>query len=434
MLQRTLILLFVACLTLTACSDTWLGESNEKKPLAGERVSVLPKKSVLNEPLTLDVNETCIPPMDANTGNSVAGSRYLSVKKPLREAWRREFGQGSTNKSRLLSRPIVASGIVYTIDTDGIVLAMSANTGDILWRAETRPDDEDEEIISGELAYDRGFLIVATGYAEVLALDARNGQVVWRKTVASPVRATPSIYDGRVYVLSADNKLDVLDLISGTILWSHEGSSDIAGVLGGSKVAVGGSVVVAPYSTGEIYALKAENGRILWAENLTALKRAEGTASISDILAWPVIDDNEIFAMSMGGTMAAINLMTGRRIWDARIGGSQTPTVAGQYLYVVTGPGFASCMARKTGKILWIRDMNKEQSGDDKSAVSWYGPELAGERLLVISEKGEVLSLSPFDGRVQGAFQIPGQVHIPPVVANRSLFVVNDDGVLFAFR
>lgn len=433
--SKVLLSLLVVVLLAACSSDSWFGD-DEEDPLEGERITVLPKSSSLDMELALDVNETCSPPPEANQGDAVVGSTYIGLKRPLREAWRHTIGEGSTNEARLMARPVVAMGVVYTIDTEANVTAFSTSEGTVLWRVSVQPEDEDIAVVSGNIAYYRGLLIVATGYSEVIALDARTGQQMWRKTVAGPVRATPSVDNNRVYILTIDNQLEVRDAMNGELIWSHQGSGDVAGMLGGSRVAVGDDVAVVPYSTGELYALKSENGRVLWAENLTAIRRKEGSANLSDIIAWPVVNDNQIFAVTVGGTMASINLVTGRRLWEAEIGGSQTPEIAGNYLYAVTNTGHAGCLSRNTGRIFWLRDLNEEaeEKDEDKPKQHWFGPVYAGERLIVVSENGEVLSMSPFDGRVQGSFMLPAPVHVAPVVGNRTLFVLDDEGTLYAFR
>src|SRR3546814_13420392 len=83
---------------------------------------------------------------------------------------------------------------------------------------------------------------------------------------------------------------------SGEKLWLHTGFSEPAGLLGGASPAVDGETVVVPYSSGEIFALRVENGRVVWSDNLTAVRRADALSSLADIRAAPVVDRGLVLA------------------------------------------------------------------------------------------------------------------------------------------
>ena len=51
-------------------------------------------------------------------------------------------------------------------------------------------------------------LYVATGYAQVLALDPADGKVIWRQNVGAPVHSAPTVADGRVFVVTVENELE----------------------------------------------------------------------------------------------------------------------------------------------------------------------------------------------------------------------------------
>src|SRR5205823_6864650 len=126
-------------------------------------------------------------------------------------------------------------------------------------------------------------LYVATGYAQVLALDPADGKVIWRQNVASPIHTPPTVADGRVFAVTVDNELNALAVADGKRLWSHNGIPETAGLLGGASPAVEGEVVVAAYSSGELFALRVENGRSIWSENLASARAANAVAGLADI-------------------------------------------------------------------------------------------------------------------------------------------------------
>ena len=77
--------------------------------------------------------------------------------------------------------------------------------------------------------------------------------------------------------------------------------------------AVDGGVVVATLSSGELVALRSDNGTMLWNENLVAVRRTEAAANLPDIAARAVIDKGRVYAVGQSGRMVMRILPLARR-------------------------------------------------------------------------------------------------------------------------
>jgi outer membrane protein assembly factor BamB len=304
----------------------------------------------------------------------------------------------------------------------------------MIWRAEIAPDSERDHTPGG-IAYEAGRVFSATGFAQVVALDAQTGEESWRSRVDAPVHAPPTVRDGRVFAISLNNTLYALDTGDGRELWTYRGLPEIASVVGGASPAVDGGVVVAPFSSGELVALRVENGRVLWADSLASLRKTDELGSISHIRASPVIDRGRVYALSYGGMMAAIDLRSGRRLWDVSIGGLERPWVAGDNVYVVTADRDLIALERDGGRIYWVTRLpSYENPNKRKGPIFWSGPILVSDRLVVTGSNGEVLTVSPYTGELLGKIEMPDDVMVPPVVANGTLYFLNKDADLLAYR
>src|SRR3546814_13054665 len=108
--------------------------------------------------------------------------------------------------------------------------------------------------------------------------------------------------------------------------WSSDVcSSDLAGtietssLLGAATPAIALDTVVAGYSSGELVAMRIENGRPVWQDTLARTGVATSVAMLSDIDASPAIDAGRVFALGQGGRMAAVELGTGQPEWAGHI-------------------------------------------------------------------------------------------------------------------
>lgn len=423
----------------SACDSWWGG--TQKQPLPGERISVLRHETTLQP--ESDATDTVIrlpapsptPDWPQNGGYANHAMHHIAAAPQLREVWSTDIGQGADDEQRLVTTPIVAGGRVFTIDAGSEVRAYDAQNGRELWATELTPDEEDDGHITGGLAYDNGRVFAGTGFAQVIALDAVTGQIVWRKGVSGPIRSAPTARGGRVFAVSLDNKLHALAQDDGRLLWNHAGSDELAMLLGGASPAVDQGVVVVPYTSGELAALKVDNGRQLWMDSLSSRRRTDATADIAHIRAHPIIDRGRVFAISNSGLMVSIDLRSGLRVWEKTIGGHQSMWVAGDYLFAITGNEELAAMERDTGRVLWVTSLPRWEDPENRDgAINWTGPLLVSDRLIVASSGGLAVAVSPYTGQILGSEEMPDGVSVPPVVAGQTVFFLADDATLAAYR
>jgi outer membrane protein assembly factor BamB len=93
------------------------------------------------------------------------------------------------------------------------------------------------------------------------------------------------------------------------------------------------------------------------------------------------------------------------------------------------------CVARSSGKIRWISKLQRYENEEKrKGPVSWQGPVLAGGRLVVANSRGEIWSVAPADGTASKSFDLKSPVSLAPIVANNTLYILDDSGRVSAFR
>ncbi len=428
-------------LLLGACSG-WFGDKPEK-PLPGERISVMTLESTLTPDPRLADLAVRLPKPYSNPDWPQAGGvpnhamHHLSAKGGLGEVWRADIGDGSNSNAQLIASPVVSQKRVFTMDTDGRVQALDAANGQVQWRVKlvAKNDGDDDEMTSGGIAFANGRIYVTTGFAEVIVLDASNGLEIWRRTLNGPMRAAPTIFKGRVFVVTIANEMHALDAQDGRSLWSHVGIAETAGLLGGASPAADGSVVITSYSSGEIVALRVGNGRVVWSDTLTALRRTDPVSTLAHIRGRPVIDRGRVIASSNSGRTVAIDLRTGSRLWEQGIGSAYGAWAACEFIYLLSTNGEIVCLARRNGGIRWVRQLQRFEDEEDKEdPIFWSGPVLAGNRILVGSSHGELWSVSPYTGSLLGRVDVGGAVYLPVVVAQDTVFVLTDDAKLIALR
>ncbi len=438
--RRTgLAVFFGAALLLSGCG--WFGES-EKPPLPGERVSALQLNRQLSVDPELAATDVILPEPYANAGWIQAGGNQTHAMyhlkastAALQQIWSVDIGAATSDDNRMLAEPIVADGAVYAMDADSVVSAHNASNGSQLWRKDLTPDEEDDDLFGGGVAWSEAGLVVSTPFARVFLLDAKTGEVKWEAAAPAPMRSAPAVSDGRVFVITIDNQLVVFALDDGRKLWSNAGVEEAAGLLGGTTPAVDGDIVIAAYTSGELLAFDVTDGSSIWTESLAGGARGNAIATLTDIRGRPVIDRDFVIAIGNGGVMAAVDKERGGRVWDNGLGGTQMPWVAGDFVYVLTNDSEVVCLSRYDGRIKWITALPQfEDAVEREDRIYWSGPVLVSDRLLVTGSSGLAVALSPYDGSVLGKQTLPDSSHLPPVVANETVYILSDDARLSALK
>jgi len=426
---------------LSACGGGgWLGDP-EDPPLPGERKSVLEIETDLAPEASAETMDPALPAPRANELWPQAGGfpdhamGQLARGPRLEIVWRADIGAGSRANRRLIGQPIVTPDHVVAMDTDSHVTAIDRKSGARAWRVDVAPEGEERDVIGGGIGYGDDRIHVTTGYARLVTLDAATGKRLWTRQIAAPARAAPTILGGRVFVLTVDNRLLALDAAAGTPLWQHTGLMETASLLGAPNAAAAGRLVVVGYSSGELVALRAENGAVAWTDNLATLRRAGGASQLSDIRARPVIDDGLVVAISQSGRMMGIEQRSGLRVWQRDIGGVEMPWLAGNLIYQITAGGELVALVRQSGAVRWVTGLPRWRDPQDKEGrILWSGPILAGGRLIVVSSHGRALEFDPRTGEQMASWRLPGPTHIAPIVAGGRLYVLTDKGRLICYR
>ena len=440
-LSRTRVaLLAFAALSASGCSI--FKKSGPKTPVLGERVAVLTtEQDVAVDPATaalpMDLPAATVNADWAQSGGNASKSMgQLALGTSLGEAWAVSIGEGGNAKARLASPPVVAGGRVYTIDTQSTVRAFDARTGATVWATQFGTEKGNNlSLFGGGVGFDEGRVYAENGLGYVAALDASNGGIVWQVHPGGPLRGSPTIAGGTVYVMSQDNQIYSLKASDGSQNWSAAAALEIAGVFGSASPAVGQGTVVAGFSSGELNAYRYENARLVWQDQLSRTTMSTSVASISDVDANPVIDNGQVIALGQGGRMVALDLISGQRQWELNLAGISTPWVAGDWVFVVTDDARLIAVARAGGKIRWITQLPAFENVKKKHGPIFYrGPVLAGGRLVVVSSQGALINVDPATGAIQSQTTIKAPVSLSPVVANQTLYVLDSNGRLHAFR
>lgn len=435
--RRTALL---APLALTGCGlwDDWFGE--KKTPLPGKREPILGAQRALT--VNEDVGKVALPPAVRNAawpqpgGNPAHLMGHLQAGEALAEVWSANIGDGGGYRRKILAQPVAADGVVFTMDSDATVSAFDLATGRRRWRVDTKDPDIDSSNVGGGIAVDQGVVYAANGLGELVALDAATGETKWRSQIGAPTRSSPTVAEGRIFLTTIEDRVMAFSATDGHVLWSFRASTTASSMLGRPAPAFSRGLVVAGLGSGEIVTLRAETGRVAWSDGLGASRSRTAVADMVSIRGLPVISQGRVFAIGVGGLIAGIDLPTGRRLWERQVAGEDTPAVAGDWIFIVSLEQEMMAINAPDGRVAWITPLPRWRNPDSrKGALTWFGPLLVSDRLVVAGTSSEALSISPYTGKILGRQSLSGaSAPVSPIAVDGTVLLVTDDGRLTALR
>ena len=421
----------IALLALAACGE-------QDVILPGERIDIGDGDTIVNEARPLRLSA---PRSNADWTHKNGGPSHKITHPALGDTLAPLFsvpiGQGDSRRARITADPVVAGGLIYTLDARSQVTAVATN-GETRWSADILPPSNARTDASGGgLAVADGRLFVATGYGELIALDANGGGELWRQDLDAPGGAAPTVSGGLVYLVARDNTGWALETDTGRIRFQLTGTPSVGSFDGGAGVAVSGQMAVFPFSSGEVIGAFRRGGLQRWSTIVSGQRVGSVAANISDISGDPVIDGDRVYVGNFSGRVAALDIASGERLWTATEGAVSPVWPEGGSLFLINDLNELVRLDASDGAVIWkveLPQFVETRLRQQRRVFAHYGPVLAGGRLLVASSDGLLRSFDPVSGVLVGSNAIAGGAASAPVVAGRTVYVVSKSGQLVAFR
>lgn len=414
--MNKLLPLMAVCVLLSACADTKPQAPKEGRIAIKNMIEAGVEKSAVTVSTSLPRSDF---DWSQNNGNAQNLIPHGKMKETLESAWTRRIGKGISGDYLLLPEPIVFNGVIYALDGSFKLSAVEETSGQILWQT-ALPMNADLGLASIGLAADSGGIYAVGGNGVIYAVGF-NGNVLWENNTGSILRSAPTLANGILYVMSGNNELFALSAQNGKELWRYRNIDTQTNLLGMGQPAVSKGVLVVPFSGGEIVAFDAKTGMILWSDELLSAPSYNKIQDISHVLAAPVIDGNTVYLVGNAQKTGAFDLLTGAVKYVQNIGGATTPLVNGNALFLITNRNTLAALEKATGKLIWETPL---ESHEEKHVV-WNGPVLANNRLIVASNKGDVLLIEATSGAVKQKLKELGISNKPVLGKNKVILYTN---------
>ena len=328
-------------------------------------------------------------------GGPVADVPRISSQLNIKKLWRHDLGTGYSNNNFLLI-PFVDGERVFAADPKGRVVALSAQTGKVLWKQDLK------ETLAAGVGFGNELVVVATREGEVVGLDGADGLQRWRQKVGAEVLAQPVIAGNRVVLRSGDGQVIGLDAQTGEVLWRARRSVPGLSVRGLSTPLVIDDLALVGFASGRLSAIDLESGKELWSVPIFRPKGSNEIDRLVDIDSDPYQMKDRVFIAGFQSRITALSLRTRTVEWESGTSTIRPLSALGDALVVTADDGSVVGLDAQSGALLW------QQPGLRNRGVSGPLGLQQSNRLIVGDYQGNLFVMDGGSGELIGREKASG--------------------------
>ena len=377
--------------------------------------------------------------MDYPKRDYSVNEKYPNVKAVWRKQDNSDIGSGAVlvlpngrmaDKKNTVGK-LDGAKVIYA-NTAGIVYALDASNGNVIWSYRT-----DGKIFSTP-AVNGGIVVVGSSDGNIYGLDLATGEKRWAFKCGKSVLGSPAIYGGKVFIGASDHCFRALDLKSGKLLWCYD---KIKGFIEAKALVDREQVVIGDWAN-TLYSFDPVTGKLQWSWS------NGGSRMLSPAATYPVKANGRIFFATPERVSYALDAKTGKQLWRAK-GGRESIGLSpdGNAYYIKTMKDTVYAYSTKetynvvkdgvpTDKVLpellWAADAEYgyEIGPTPTTSIAGEGRESSG-LLFVATDKGDIVAMNCSDGSIEWKHRFGMALinYIQPIGKNRIL-VSSMDGFI----
>ncbi len=335
------------------------------------------------------------------------------------ELWSERVGEG-VSKYYLKLTPALHENRIYIADSEGYLTSLDATSGQTVWRTDTNKP------ITGGPGAGAGLTLVGTKEGEVLAYSAADGKFLWQSKVSSEILAAPKAEEDIVVIRTIDGKIFGLRGETGEQLWTYDRTVPALTLRGTSAPIIDSGLVVIGFDGGKLAALDLLSGRLQWEVTVSQASGRSELDRMVDIDSEPIVVDGVIYVATFQGNLAAIELESGRPLWNREISSYAGLGVDNRYVYVTDDESVIWALDRTSGSSVWKQEQLKARAATAPASI--------GKHVVVGDLEGYLHWLDNESGEFSARHQISeSRIIAPPIVDQDIVYSYSSNGKLGAF-
>ncbi len=277
-------------------------------------------------------------------------------------------------------------------------------------------------------AVENNFLVIADNIGKIYLVDTLSGKLIWSKINPNPFNSQLKIYKNKIYSIDINNILRCFSVKNGNELWKFKSENTFLKSNKRNSLIVDNETVFFNNSLGDITAVNADNGKLVWqtpTQSSDIYENAFGLV-MSDL----IIDNEDVIFSNNRNEFYSLNRNNGLLNWKQNINSSTRPISHENLIFTFSNEGYFFILDKKTGNIIRSTDVFDNFNPKKRDKIKPVGFILGKEKIILSTNNGRLLIINVNDGRVSKILKIDNEKVSRPFVFNKSLILVKNNSVI----
>lgn len=303
--------------------------------------------------------------------------------------------------------------LLIAVSRSGVVSAYQGQKA--VWSVDVK------EAISSGVGADLTTVVVGTRAGELVAMDAKTGDVLWKRLLSSSSLTPSLVADDRVLVSTNDGVLYGLDKRTGDVIWQFGTQVPSISVRGlATPLHLDKQTVLFGTADGRIHAINPQTGTPLWTRRVGHAVGGSQVHRMSDVDGQPLVVDNHLYVASYSGQLMGFDMSTGQALFVRELASVKPLTAYGNWVIGSSVDGDVLAFDRLTGQEVWKNSELKYRK--------LTNPVVIGEHIFVGDFDG-VVHVFDKQGKIISRTQTKGAL-TSLQTQNHKLYAQSADGVV----
>ena len=397
--------------TLYACQSSQNLIEGQRKPLFENNFhskTDTTTKIILEKPI---INNS----WNTNNYTSNNNSGHLAGKKYYKKLLSTNIGYNNNKTNLILYKPVANENKVFAIDGNLKITAIDLKTGKINW-INTDLKDSNSYLSFGSLLLNNNYLYAINNTGKLIKIEEKTGKTIYTTNLNTNIKSSLQNCNNYLLTSNDNNELFIIDKNTGSQITSYKTIEENSSFIKGSSSTCNKYLLIHHFSGGDLHALDLTTLKPIWSKSITH------SNNINDTVASPIIYKNYLLSKNYNSLQLS-DLKTGNNIWKILEGGTTTPIISNEIIFNINNKKTVNAINLKTGKIIWNTPiLNKDGI--------LFDPLLINNQLFIPASNGEITILDPYSGNIKNKLKIKNKLDVSPIIVNGKLITISNANLI----
>ena len=271
-------------------------------------------------------------------------------------------------------------------------------------------------------------IFASDNLSKLYSIDINSGKVIWSKNNKLPFNSEIKFFDNKIFIIDSNNSLNCFSAVDGSLIWKHETEKSFINSSKKLSILIKDKVIIFSNSLGDIVAVDAINGSLLWQRFTLNSKIYEDimTLKLSNL----VENDNSIYFSNNKNQFYSLDFNTGITNWIHDINSNIKPAIIGNFIFTISLEGHFFIIEKNTGNILRITNIFSQFKDNESSDMYPTGFVFNSKSIFIATNIGKLIVVDIKSGKIKNISKIDSGLISRPFVQNQSMYLVKDNSII----